>query len=171
LLKLHKLDDDTLNVHEQKHCLVLNEYNSFQMKGNELVRDMYSYFNLIINELNSIRNNELSDADIVRKIISFLRQQKYGGIITIFHNLEELRQMTSTLVIEKIVAFEMSRKMGQVEATSSTPYTFACDEIRKARRRLLAQVSQVRNKRNVKKMIKPQHHPPRNKKWPDALER
>jgi hypothetical protein len=36
--------------------------------------------------------------------------------------------MTSALVIEKIVTFEMSRKMGQVEATSSTPYTFACDE-------------------------------------------
>jgi hypothetical protein len=40
-------------------------------------------------------------------------------------------------------------------------------KIRKARRRLLAQVSQVRKKRNMKKMmIKPQHHPPRNKNDP-----
>jgi hypothetical protein len=54
LLKLHELHDGTSNVHEQKHRLVLNEYNYFAMKENELVRDMYSRLNLIINELNSI---------------------------------------------------------------------------------------------------------------------
>jgi hypothetical protein len=37
---LHELYDGTSNVREQKHCLVLNEYNSFAMKDNELVRDM-----------------------------------------------------------------------------------------------------------------------------------
>jgi hypothetical protein len=42
------------------------------MKDNELVRDMYSRLNLIINELNSIGINNLGDADIVRKIISLL---------------------------------------------------------------------------------------------------
>ena len=41
-LKLHELHDDTWNVCKQKNCLVLNEYNSFTMKQNELVRDMYS---------------------------------------------------------------------------------------------------------------------------------
>jgi hypothetical protein len=51
-LKLHELHDGTSNVREQKHCLVLNEYNSFVVKDNELVRDMYSRLNLIINELN-----------------------------------------------------------------------------------------------------------------------
>jgi hypothetical protein len=29
LLKLHELHDDTSDVRERKHCLVLNEYNSF----------------------------------------------------------------------------------------------------------------------------------------------
>jgi hypothetical protein len=43
-----------------------------------------------------------------------------------------LRQMTLVLMIEKIVAFEMSRKMGQEEdPTSSRPYTFASDEDKK----------------------------------------
>jgi hypothetical protein len=85
-LKLHELHDGTSNVLEQKHCLVLNEYNSFAMKDKELVRDMYSRLNLIINELNSIGINKLGDADIVRKIISVLPQQRYGSIITILHN-------------------------------------------------------------------------------------
>jgi hypothetical protein len=127
-LKLQELHDGTSNVHEQKRCLVLNDYNSFAMKDNELVRDMYSHLNLIINELNSIEINKLGDADIVRKIISLLPQQKYGSINTILHNMEDLSTMTLTIVIEKTATFEMSRKMGQQEEpTSSKPYAFACD--------------------------------------------
>jgi hypothetical protein len=40
-IKLHELHDGTSNVREQKHYLVLNEYNSFVMKENEIVRDMH----------------------------------------------------------------------------------------------------------------------------------
>jgi hypothetical protein len=99
------------------------------MKGNELVRDMYSHLNLSINELNSIGINKLDDADILRKIISLLPQKKYESIITILHNMEDLSQMTPAIVIGKIVVFEMSQKMGQGEdPTSSKPYAFACDE-------------------------------------------
>jgi DNA replication protein DnaC len=78
------------------------------MKDNELVRDMYSCLNLIINELNSIGINKLVDVDIVRKIISILPQQRYESIITILHNMEDLSTMTPTIVIGKIMAFEMS---------------------------------------------------------------
>jgi hypothetical protein len=69
----------------------------------------------VINELNSIGINKLGDADIVRKVISLLPQQRYESIISILHNLEELSQMTPTIVIGKIAAFEMSWKMGQQE--------------------------------------------------------
>jgi hypothetical protein len=135
-LKLHVLHDGTSNVRGQKHCLVLNEYNSFAMKENELVIEMYSSLNLIINELNSIGMNKLGDADIVRKIISLLPQQRYGSIITILHNMEDLSTMTPAIVIGKIVAFEMSRKMGQQEEpTSSRPYAFACEEKRKGKKK------------------------------------
>jgi hypothetical protein len=72
---LHELHDDTANVREQKHYLALNDYNSFAMKENKLVRDMYSRLNLTINELNSNGINKLGDVDIVRKIISLLPQQ------------------------------------------------------------------------------------------------
>jgi hypothetical protein len=45
--------------------------------------------------------------------------------------MEDLSTMTLTIVIGKIAAFEMSRKMGrQEEPTSSRPYAFACDEIK-----------------------------------------
>jgi hypothetical protein len=104
---LHELHDGTSNFYEQKHSLVLNDYNFFAMKDNELVKYMYSQLNIIINEFNSIGINKLDDADIVRKIISLLPQQIYGGIITILHNMEDLSTMTSTILIGKIAAFEM----------------------------------------------------------------
>jgi hypothetical protein len=72
------------------------------MKDNKLVRDIYSHLNLIINDVNSIRINKLDDADIVRKIISVLPQHKYGSIITILHNMEDLSTMTLIIVIGKI---------------------------------------------------------------------
>jgi hypothetical protein len=65
----------------------------------------------------------------VRKIISLIPQHRYGNIITILHNMEDLSTTTPTTVIGKIAAFEMSRKMGRQEKpTFSRPYTFACDE-------------------------------------------
>jgi hypothetical protein len=64
----------------------------------------------------------------VSKIISLLPQQRYGTIITILHNMEDLSQMTPTIVIGKNAASEMSRKIRrQEEPTSSRPYAFACD--------------------------------------------
>jgi hypothetical protein len=107
----------------------------FIMKDNELVRDMYSHLNLIINELISIGINKLGDATIVRKIISLLPQHKYGSIITILRNLEDLSQMTLTTMIGKIMVFEMPRKMGQEESTSSRPYAFARDEKKKGKKK------------------------------------
>jgi hypothetical protein len=72
----------------------------------------------------------------VWKIISLPPQQRYGSIITILHNMEDLSQMTPTIVIGKIAAFDMSRKMGQQELpTSSRPYAFAWDEKSKGKKK------------------------------------
>ena len=90
---------------------------------------MYSRLNLIINELHSIGLTKLDDTDIMRKIISVLPQKKYASIITILHNMEDLSTMTPAIVIGKIVAFEMSRKMGQEKASSSSKgKALACSE-------------------------------------------
>jgi hypothetical protein len=93
---------------------------------------MYSHLNLIINELHSIGLLKLDDANIVRKIIFVLPQKKYASIITILHNMEDLSNMTPGIVIGKLVAFEMSRKMGQEEASSSSKgKALTCSEKKK----------------------------------------
>jgi hypothetical protein len=56
----------------KKHCLAKQNYDSFKMNDDELVHDMYSRLNLIINELHSIWLTKLDDANIMRKIISVL---------------------------------------------------------------------------------------------------
>ena len=61
---MHKLFDNASNVREQIHCLALNEYNSFVMKDNDFVRDVYSRLNRVINELNSIGVNKLNGVDL-----------------------------------------------------------------------------------------------------------
>ena len=87
---------------------------------------------LIINELHSIGLTKLDDANIVRKIIFVLPQKKYASIITILHIMEDLSTMTPDVVIDKIVAFEMSRKIGQEEASSSSKgKALACSEKKK----------------------------------------
>jgi hypothetical protein len=86
--------------------------------------------------------------------------------------MEDLSNMTPTIVIGKIAAFEMSRKMCQgEEPTSSRPYAFACDE-RKGKKRLPIQVPQVKKRKKEKvmmmKIINHAHHPPRTKKQSDT---
>jgi hypothetical protein len=119
--------------------------------------------------------NKLGDADIVRKIISLLPQQRYGSIITILHNMEDLSTMTSTIVIGKIAALEMSRKM--CWERSQLPQGHMLLHVMKGRvkRRLLLQVPQVKKRRKKKvtmmKIINHAHHPPRTNKQSDASER
>ena len=88
-LKIQELHDSTSNVREQKYCLAKQNFNSFIMNDDELIRDMYSPLNLTVNELHSIGLTKLDDADIVRKIIFVLPQKKYASIITILHNMED----------------------------------------------------------------------------------
>ena len=131
-LKLQKLHDGTSNVREQKYCLAKQNYDFFIMNDDELVRDMYSRLNLIINELHSIGLTKLDNADTMRKIISMLPQKKYASFITILHNMEDLSTMTLVIVIGRIVAFEMSWKMGQEEASSSSKgKALTCSEKKK----------------------------------------
>lgn len=88
------------------------------MKENKLAKAIYSRLNLIKNELNSIILKKLGYANTMRKIIFVLSYNNYASITTILRNMENLSEMTLGLVIDKIVVFEMPRKMGQEESTS-----------------------------------------------------
>jgi hypothetical protein len=77
-------------VRSSDYCLVMHGYDCFQMEETELVIDIYSLLNLIINTLNSIGISKLGDADIMGKIIFMLAHNKYASINTIFQDMEDL---------------------------------------------------------------------------------
>jgi hypothetical protein len=113
--------------------LVKQSYDSFEMLPNELIKDVYSRLNLIVNELNAIGLTKVSNADVLMKTVFVLPTKKYGSIIAILHNMDSLSIMTPILAIRKIVAFEMAKNMGQEEATLSRQQSiaFTCDEHKK----------------------------------------
>jgi hypothetical protein len=81
--------------------------------------------------------------------------------------MEDLSTMTPTIVIGKIVAFEMSRK--RVNKRSQLPQGHMLLHVIKGRikRRLPLQVPQVKKRKKkvmMMKIINHQHHPPRTKK-------
>jgi hypothetical protein len=89
--------------------------------------------------------------------------------------MEDLSTMTPTIVIRKIAAFEMSRKM--CRERSQLPQGHMLLHVMKGRekRRLHLQVPQVKKRKKKKvmmmKIINHAHHPPRTKKQSDASER
>jgi hypothetical protein len=100
---------------------------------------------------------KLGDADIVRKIISVLPHSKYASIITILHNMEDLGNMTPAILIGKLVAFEMSCKMGQEEASSSSKcIALTCGEQKQMKGKqsqAQAQAPQVKLKKKMRMMM------------------
>jgi hypothetical protein len=79
----------------------------------------YSPLNVIVNELNEIGLTKLSDEDISRNIIQVLPKSVYSVIVTYFHLFEDLSKMKPTQVLSKIIAHELSMKIGKGPSPSS----------------------------------------------------
>ncbi|KAK8448666.1 hypothetical protein SEVIR_7G078700v4 [Setaria viridis] len=86
ILKVHMISKVLHNSTKQKYSLVKEAFNSLKMLPNELANDMYSYLNVIINKLGAIGLTKLNHANVTRKIIHVLFNDKCASIIvTYFH--------------------------------------------------------------------------------------
>jgi hypothetical protein len=115
---LKELHNDTSDVREQKFLLVKEAFNSFKVLPNELANDMHSCLNVIVNELNEIGLTKLSDEDISRKIIQVLPKSTYSTIVAYFHLFEDLSKMKPSQVLSKVIAHELSMKIGKEPSPS-----------------------------------------------------
>ena len=84
----------------------MNKLNTFEMLPKENANEMYSRLNVIVEELNGLGLNQMSSADVARKILCFLPIEKYGHIVTVFHQ-GNLSSATTTSILGKINAHEM----------------------------------------------------------------
>jgi hypothetical protein len=88
------------------------------MLHNENSDDMYSRFNILVEEVNGLGLTQLIQLDVVRKIISVLPIEKYGRIVTVLHQMD-LSTTTSTQILGKINDHEIYMYINNKDGPSS----------------------------------------------------
>jgi hypothetical protein len=96
----------------------MRKLNSFEMLANENVIDMYSRLNILVEEVNGLGLTQISQPDVVRKILSVLLIDKYGHIVTVLHQMD-LSVTTPTQILGKINAHEMYMHINDKDESSS----------------------------------------------------
>jgi hypothetical protein len=117
-LQLIQLHEGSSKVREQKYHLLKDKYDEFKMLSNECCNDMFSHFNLIVKELNSLNISNLDKGMINCKILILIPKLKYN-IINSMLQKEDLDEMKMVELVEEIRAHEMSVLLISEEATPS----------------------------------------------------
>ena len=66
------LHEGTKSEREERYHLVMKKLNSFEMLPKESANEMYSYLNVLVEEVNGIGLTQMQPSDVVRKILSVL---------------------------------------------------------------------------------------------------
>jgi hypothetical protein len=88
------------------------------MLANENANDMYSRLNILVEEVNVLGLIQISQPDVVRKILNVLLIDKYGHIVTVLHQMD-LSVATPTQILGKINAHEMYMHINDKDGSSS----------------------------------------------------
>jgi len=117
--ELYALHEGSKSEREEHYHLVMNKLNTFEMLPKENDNEIYSRLNVIVEELNGLGLTQMSAADVARKILCVLPNEKYGHIITVLHQCD-LSTATPTAILGKINAHEMYMHMNPQDGSSST---------------------------------------------------
>jgi hypothetical protein len=79
---------------------------------------MYSRLNILVEEVNGLGLTQISQPDVVRKILSVLPIDKYGHIVTVLHQMD-LLVATPTQILGMINAHEMYMHINYKDESSS----------------------------------------------------
>jgi hypothetical protein len=94
------LHEGTRSEREKRYHIAMRKLNSFEMLANKNANAMYSRLNILVEEVNGLRLTQISQSDVVRKIISVLPIDKYGHIVTVLHQMD-LSVATPTQILER----------------------------------------------------------------------
>jgi hypothetical protein len=112
------LHEGTKSQRDERYHIAMKKINSFEMLANEKANDMYSRFNILVEENNGLELTKISQPDVVRKILSVLLIDKYGHIVTVLHQMD-LSIATPTQILGKINAHEMYMHINDKDGSSS----------------------------------------------------
>jgi hypothetical protein len=79
------LHEGTKSEREERYHIAMRKLSYFEMLANENAIDMYSRLNILVEEVNGLRLTQISQPDVVRKILSVLLVDKHGHIVTVLH--------------------------------------------------------------------------------------
>jgi hypothetical protein len=96
----------------------MRKLHSFEMLANENANAMYSRLNIFVEEVNGLGLTQISQPDVVRKILSVLPIDKYGHIVTMLHQMD-LLVTTPTQILGKINVHEMYMHINDKDESSS----------------------------------------------------
>jgi hypothetical protein len=96
----------------------MRKLNSFEMLANENANDMCSRLNILVEEVNDLGVTQISQPDVVRKILSVLPIEKYGHIVPMLHQMD-LSTARPTQILGKINAHEMYMHINDKDESSS----------------------------------------------------
>jgi hypothetical protein len=82
------LHEGTRSQCEERYHIAMRKLNSFEMLANENSNAMYSRLNILVEEVNGLGLTQISQSDVVRKILSVLPIDKYGHIVTVLHQMD-----------------------------------------------------------------------------------
>jgi hypothetical protein len=112
------LYEGTISEREERYHIAMRKLNSFEMLANENANAMYSHLNILVEEVNGLGITQISQPDVVRKILSVLPIDKYGHIVTVLHQMD-LSVATPTQIFGKINAHEMYMHINDKDESSS----------------------------------------------------
>jgi hypothetical protein len=111
------LHEGTKSEREERYHIAMKK-NSFEMLANENANDMCSRLNILVKEINGLGLTQISQLDVVRKILSVLPIDKYGHIVTVLHQMD-LSIAIRTQILAKINTHEMYMHINDKDGSSS----------------------------------------------------
>lgn len=101
-----EIHEGSKKIRAERYHILMDSLNQFEMFPNELCNDMYSRMNMLVEEINSLELTQLSQGDIIHKILMVLPKPQYNIVISLLHE-QDINDMTITDAVEKIRAPEM----------------------------------------------------------------
>jgi hypothetical protein len=108
------LHEGTKSEREERYNIAMRKLNSFEILAN----DMYSQLNILVEEVNGLALTQISQPDVMRKILRVLSIEKYGHIVTVLHQMD-LSTATPTQILGKINAHKMYMHISDKDGSSS----------------------------------------------------
>ena len=101
--------EGTSQVRETKVNMLIHEYELFKMEPNESIKDMYTRFIHIINNLKSL-GKTYTNEEMVRKVLRCLPRKKWGPKVTAIEEAQDLTRLLLDDLLGKLLTHELSLK-------------------------------------------------------------